>query len=176
MGYLIIGLIIILCSRRKSSNFVMLLTAFLMWALIGLNNFSADYEEYKKLYDASQSLPLFALEPGYMIITKMLSALAIPYETFRMIIAIPIVLLYIATGKYYTKYVNVYLALSIIFPFIIEVSGLRTALAGSIAIYGMKFLFIDSRKGAFKYIVTIIIAAMFHYLSLFFIIFFSLFH
>ena len=145
------------------------------------NNPAWVIQEKKRLGDAYYE-PLYvvcycAFEPrygdheyGYMAICKLCLKLGLPYILFRCIIAFLLVFLIVRAVNRFADRKNLVLSLYLIFPFLGSASGLRQACANSLVLYGMYFLLQNGRKNTYKYIVCVVLAALFHYSSLFFLL------
>lgn len=171
IGYVIVIILIALGIWKKQSRVVTWLFAFFMWAILALNIGSADYAIYEIMY-LNCFAPDFSLhEPGYMLLCKLFFVLGFSFRQFRMVISVFISLMTVKSMSYYTKNINFALALYILFPFCSAASGIRGAFAGAIVLFAIHFLFQNGKRSVIKYIITILIATLFHYTSVFYLIF-----
>ena len=171
MGYFVAITIATVGMLRRRSLIVSLLICLYMWALIGLNICSPDYETYNNIYISIHSLKDM-FEPGFAILSIFcLDVLNLDFTGFRMVCAFIIVLFIYLTARTYTDNVNFILILYLIMPFILFISGIRAAIALSAASYFFKYLIaFDARYSLLKYVAGILFAASFHYCALFYLL------
>lgn len=170
MGYFLYIAVIILGFSFKKSDRVTHIMSFYMWLIIAFNNTSADYYAYKEMYHCAFEPRYGDHEFGYMAICKVCLRLGMSYTLFRCFIAFIIVYAVVKAVKHYADRKNAALSMYLIFPFLGCASGLRQACANAFVLYGLRFLLEDGKKNTYKYVAYIMIAALFHYSSLFFLL------
>lgn len=124
-------------------------------------------------YGVGEFFSQFGFEPGYMALTATVKQLGGSIQWVYFIIAlINIVLLY-KTATYYTSHpVLVFLGYYCFVFFILDMSGVRQALAVNILLYGTRYA-IDRRF--WHYLMWVVLATLFHQTALFFLILYPLF-
>lgn len=124
-------------------------------------------------YGVGEFFSQFGFEPGYMVLTATVKQLGGSIQWVYFIIAlINIVLLY-KTATYYTSHpVLVFLGYYCFVFFILDMSGVRQALAVNILLYGTRYA-IDRRF--WHYLMWVVLAMLFHQTALFFLILYPLF-
>lgn len=195
-GYIAALAMIILGIRFQSSKFITFLFGVYYWIIIGLNTVSADYEAYREMYEYCFAPRYASHEIGYMAISKFFYTLGFSYETFRMIIGLAIVVILISGILKFTSRPNYVLSLIIIFPLVSLVSGLRNSLSVAIIIHGSYYLLngvnikkhkhlirfklgqnylfnnkSEETKKTMFFIFHVVVATLFHYSSLFYLVF-----
>lgn len=198
-GYMIALLMFVLGIRFKSSKYLTFLYGIYCWILIGLNTVSADYDAFKEMYYCCFAERYSGHEPGYLALCKLFYSLGFSFEAFRAIAGAIIVIILISGIKKITPKTNYVLSLMLIFPLVSLVSGLRNSFSYVIMLHGMYYLLNgvnsdnkfrkpsrfrvllkkkdlpgnknDERKKLLKFIFCVIIATMFHYSSLFYLVF-----
>ena len=170
MGYVIALFFVLLGLYKKDSRKVTIAMIVYFCIFIGLNEASADYWLYKAMYNQCFN-PIFAShEPGYLLLCKLFYSLGVSFVFFRILIGLLIACLYYKTVRFFTKNVNLVLALLLIFPFCASASGLRNSLSSAIIFYAVHFLFEKKNRYLLKYFLFILVATLFHYNSVFFLI------
>lgn len=171
MGYALYAIIIILGCMKKRSKKITILMCLYMWLLIALNNSTADYFAYEEMYLCSFEPRYSGHEIGFMTICRICLKLSFPYIMFRCVISFVIVYFTYKGLAYFTNRINFALALYLIFPFLGSASGLRQACSSAVILYLMRFLIEDGRKETIKYVIGVGIATLFHYSSVFYILY-----
>lgn len=170
IGYFVYATIIMLGFIKKKNDRVTHIMGIYMWFIIAFSNTAADYYAYEEMYYCAFEPRYGDHEYGYMAICKLCLRLGLSYTTFRCIIASIIVIISIKAVEQYADRKNHVLSMYLIFPFLGCASGLRQACANSIILYSVKYILNDGRKNTFKFLFCIILATLFHYSSLFFIL------
>ena len=142
-----------------------------MWIILGLNTNTPDYLNYLYMYIYSDTSIYATHEMGYIWFCRLFHSLGLTFQQFRMIYAFFYMMIVVKTIRQYTNNVNFVLVLFFIFPFLPYVSGLRNTMAAAIVCYSIHFLFERNKKGTTKYIIGILAATLFHYSSLFYLVF-----
>lgn len=170
MGYIVALFFVFLGLYKKDSRCVTAVMLAYICILIGFNEGSADYWVYETMYNNCFD-PIFAThEPGYMLLCKLFHSLGFSFVFFRTFLGMLMAFLYYKAIRYFTKNVNFALALLLIFPLCAAPSGLRNSLSGAIVLYAVHFLFKKEKRSLLKYFLTILLATLFHYNSVFFFI------
>ena len=170
MGYVVALFFILLGLYKKDSPRVTIAMLIYICILVGFSEGSADSWVYQQMYTNCFD-PAFAThEPGYMLLCKIFNKLGFSFVAFRILLGALIAFFDYKAIRYFTKNVNYVLALFLIFPFCGTPSGLRNALAGSIVLYAVQFLFKKDKWSLLKYYLAILLAILFHYNSVFFLI------
>lgn len=136
--------------------------------LIGLNTYTPDYAEYRRIYYNISNY--WNIELGFRLVCLLFNRLGFSYQQFRMFWGIVYSMLAFLTARRYNKNYNYILAMWLIWPCIPFVSGIRFAMAAMIVCYGIPFL-LEGQKGLFKYLICICIAALLHFSVMFYFLF-----
>lgn len=175
MAYVILTIIVILgfvdIKNKHMNRGILLLIAGYMWVLVGLNTATPDYYAYESMY-INYNTPAYSLhEPGFLLLCGIGNLFGMTYQQFRMLEASILVVISIATIKKASVKVNTVLVLYLLTTYIGFASGLRQALGSSISAFCICYLFENNKRVNIKFVVGILIATMFHYSSLFYLIF-----
>ena len=168
-AYLFAAIMVLLGLLFRRNRLVTFLLLFYMWALIGLNTYSPDYDTYQYIYE--NVLQVASFEPLFILFCQFGSFNELNYQQFRMLFALVLVFIEYKAVRLYTKEINFVLSLFILFPFIFYVSGIRIGMATAIACYAFYYLFDASKLSGLKYVILIVTAASFQYVSLFYLFF-----
>lgn len=166
-----ITLCVISLIRQKSKKIAVLICIY-MWFFYSFNTYSGDYISYAYVYDSiGKGMLLEHFEPAFSLLMIISNKFGLPFMGFKTILGtFYIILLYITVEKY-TDRVAFVLGIFLIFPFMYFVSVLRAGISGLIVVYSMGFLLENNRKNTLKYLFGIMISVLFHYSSVFFILF-----
>lgn len=154
--------------KAHKSKFVTILFLIYFWIIMGLNTNTPDYSSYERYYLYTYQ---FYVEWGFALLCNICRKLGLTYMQFRMVFAAIYSILTIATAKRLTSHVNYVLAMFLLLPFVLNVSGIRYALASMIVCYGIPYLIPDHKHGTLKYILCIILASSIHLSSVFFLVY-----
>lgn len=138
---------------------------------MGLNTASPDYSNYEKMFYLADTSEYAEIEYGYRLLCIIIRDIGLSYQQFRMIFAVLYITLAYKIASRMTNNINFVLALLFICPFLSQISGLRFTLAALIACNSIPYLLEDDKKSVIKYIAGVLIAALFHYSTLFYLIF-----
>lgn len=138
---------------------------------MGLNINTPDYSNYEAMYNYCDTARYAYVEIGFRLFCIASKRLGLSFQQFRMVYATCYLILTINTITWFTTRKNFVLVLFFMWPFIGFVSGMRFAMAAAIACSCIRWLCEDSKSGTVKYIIGIIIAAMFHYSAFFYLVF-----
>ena len=138
---------------------------------MGLNIKTPDYNNYEAMYKYCDSAQYSYVEIGFRSFCIICNKAGLSFQQFRMVFAALYLAITLNTIQFFTKRRNYVLALFFIWPFIGFVSGMRFAMAAAIACGSVRWLTEGSKRGTAKYIIGIIVAAMFHYSAFFYLVF-----
>ena len=172
MGYFAAFLVVLLGLLSPKSRITTAIMSTYIWCIIALNTVSADYYAYEEMYRCAFEPRYGHHEPLFMLLCKICLSLGLSFTQFRMIVAAIVVVLIVKAISALTDYRNYALALFILFPLAPLVSGLRSTLGFSVAIYCIaKYLLSKESTALNKYIIGIFAAMLCHYSCCFFFIF-----
>lgn len=173
LSYCLFIIVVAIGFGNRKSKVVSLIIAFYMWAIMGLNTFTPDYESYVFRYE--NSLMFFAgenfeIEWGYMGLNLIFNYLGFSYPQFRMFYCAIYAVIAIKAARRLSDNPNFVLSFLLIWPFLPNVSGQRFSMAAIILCWGIPFLLESGKKGIIKYLSTLVIASSFHASITFFLI------
>lgn len=172
MGFLIYISLIVSGLLFQKSKLISALICIFMWIVFAYGTNSSDSGNYQYVYENILNSSLQKhYEPGFSILMMFSNKVGLTFLQFRMLLASIYVLIIYKSINNYSKYASLVLALFIIAPFFFFVSGLRNAISSAIIIYSIKYLYKDNRKAKIKYLIGLLFATMFHYSSVFYIVF-----
>ena len=159
----------ILAPRSKYTYYALL---FYMWIIMAFTYQIADESIYISRYE-NPEIWIGQTELLFLLSTIMFNAIGFTFVQYKAFMSIVILLVISSTIRRYAKYPNVVLILYFLCPFALNVAQLRNALATAIFIFGYRYLIdednsrcvlreINLTSNDFKYIVTVIVASMFH--------------
>lgn len=154
--------------RCDKSKFVTGLFFVYFWILMGLNTNTPDYSSYERYYLYTSQVNV---EGGFALLCNLFRYLGLTYPQFRMIFAAIYSFFTVVTAKRLTSHINYVLAMFLLMPFVINVSGIRYALAAMIVCYGIPYLISKYKNGNLKYIICVVIASTIHTSALFYLFF-----
>lgn len=165
---LFITLVIAAIVMPKSRTIAALLLSF-MWAIYAFNTYSGDYIAYRDAYNIIEELG-FHYEPFFTVIMLGCHRLGLSFTGFRTVLATIFILILAITIIKNTEQVALVTALFCLGPFFFFVSVLRAGIAGLIIVNACAALKDKSYKGTLKFLFLLMIAVMFHYTSIVFIV------
>ena len=173
VAILIIVFLGILSLLKPKSNAIFNLILIYMWIFYAFNTYSGDYISYEYVYSLIQDdLSWFGhFEPLFSLMMTLCIMFGLPFAGFQIILATFYVIMVKKNIQYYTDYWAVTASMFMLFPFMWAASVLRAGVAGTIVIWGFKYLFAEEKNAVAKYVVWIIVATMFHTSSIFFLVF-----
>lgn len=157
---------------KKRSILLTPIMLLIMWCVFGLCTYNGDYENYRFIYNNIQN-PIYWLEfePFFNIIMYFCSKLGLSFIQFRMIYgAFFLILLHYAIGKY-TENKSQVLGFVMIFPYIYFTSVIRSGLACVFILLAYNEI-MGGKQKKIKFWIYFIIAILFHYTSIFFILYY----
>lgn len=146
--------------KPKSKAISFLFVAY-FFILMGLNTSTPDYESYRVSYEYYGALN-YSLEIGFGLIITVCKAIGLTYQQFRMVFAILYSVLSIVAVNRLTTYRNYVLALFLFMPFVLNVSGIRFALASIIVCCGIPCLMPRCKRGLVKYVLLVLVGMTIH--------------
>ena len=169
IAYIIPLILLVLGIMYPSRRIITFFLAAYMFILMCLNTYTPDYEEYEKMY---YNIFLFPdAEIGFQGLCLLGNFMGLSYQEFRILYAIVYsIIIYFAIIRM-TPYPNFVLSIFLFWPFIGGVSGIRQAMANSIMLFAIPFLYKSNKINILKYVLLIIIASTIHRSSLFYLLF-----
>ena len=172
MALLIMATLCIISFIIQKSKKVAILICIYMWIFYSFNTYSGDYISYAYVYNLIGKGMLWDhFEPAFSLMMIICNIIGLSFTDFKIILGTFYVILLYVTVKKYTDRVSFVLGIFLIFPFMYFVSVLRAGISGLIVVYSIGFLLENTRKNTLKYLLGILIAMLFHYSSIFFLIF-----
>lgn len=170
MGYLLMGLCLVLAFAKPESKKATLLVMVYLWLIYALNTNTPDGVYYAKVYNSKNLVESFYYEPAYSILMMVCRWAGLSFQSFRVVLAsIYVPLLYVAVRRL-TPYTTYVLALYAIFPLTYFYSVLRGGFAALIIIFGLGYLTSDERFAGWKYVACVVVAMLFHTSSALFLV------
>lgn len=167
---LIIYLILILANLllykgNRHSRFIEYFTLLFLLVIMGGNTMCADYTDYEAFYE-SQQYPI-TFEPGYTLFANYFSASGYSFIVFRsFLFIISFTISIIALKKFLGNFHFIcFVYLSCLF--VLDAIQIRNTVGMVIFFYGITCF---ANGGRFKFIISVIIASLFHFSFLLFII------
>lgn len=165
-------------SNSKSSKLFLIAACFLIFFVFGFRNFTAiDDPSYIRIFNNVKFYGWFSnfktstMEPGYLFINDIVGKLTDDYFYMQIVNAvIPISLLYTLLNKLKDRInisMSIFLFLTLIYFQMLAVGLLRMFIAIMIVLHA--YLYLVNKKYK-KYVLCIILAALFHYSALFLLI------
>lgn len=139
----------------------------IMHMLMGFSYNNADYYTYQAYYNNYTETG----DMGYDLLVEIGRYFSIDYQTFLIIISfVSLILLFQGVFKLSNNPTQT-LVLYTVFPFFFDIVQIRNFIALSVTIYAFTFLLEKSVSGYFKYTLLVIIAALFHNVALFYLVY-----
>lgn len=143
------------------------------------NTDNPDYLGYVGTYESAkyggefyQYFQLYA--PLYKFLVFTCEYLDMSFNMFRAVVFFSCMLLMILTVKKITNNVGFVMSMYMIFPFVMDCIQIRNFIGAAVSVYGFRFL-IDAEnsqnKNAVKFAVTIVVASLFHYTMIAYLIY-----
>ena len=134
-----------------------------------------DYFVYYREYGYTSTTGKIALanafEPLYTLLMVLFTKMHAPFVVFYgSYISVCMIVFVIALKRYADKYSSYIMCLFIIFPFINYLQQIRSTMGICIVIWGLKYLYGET-KNIKKYIICVIVSAMFHVSCITYLIF-----
>lgn len=116
-----------------------------------------------------------AFAPLYKLLVYMCDCLDMSFNIFRMFVFMVCSSLILSTVKKITANIGFVISMYMIFPFVMDCIQIRNFIGESFVIYAFRFLIdddnLDYKKNAIKFTFWIIIASLFHYTALVYMIY-----
>lgn len=162
LPYIIPVILIILGILRTQSKIVLGLLLIYMWALMGLNSYTPDWETYELTYEHFFLAYAEGYEIGFAGLCALGNLLGLSYQQFRMLYALIYVFFIFLAAVRLTKHHNLLLVLFLVWPCVPNVSGLRQSLANMVVCSGIPFLFSTNRKQLIYYVIFVFLGSLIH--------------
>lgn len=153
--------------------------------IFSFNTDNPDYSGYFGTYYSIKERGIYwqyfqRYDPLYKLFVKTSSALGLSFNAFRLVAFVFCMLLAYNGIKKLTKRTALVTSLYMLFPFVMDCIQLRNFFAEAVIVYSIRYLIGGGdlslrKKNALKYVLCIIVAAMFHYVAVFYIIFIIVF-
>jgi len=161
--------VILLLFPVKENNVVKYFILFAMWLVFTFSSESFDLNNLEFRY--LHQLDSYDLSIGFGVLMDFCYDLAIPFVLFKALIGIIILLLLYESISKITSRQNVVLALMLLYPYWGFCMQLRNGLSMAIVLYAIACLVTEGSRSSKKYIFLILFASLFHYSSLFYLLF-----
>ncbi len=192
--YLIIFLILMFCAcceiygmNRRTSKIITFTAFFLVFSTAGFKyETGIDWRVYDAIFYLQWPIgkildfgivdffSQFGFEPGYILLTSIIKECGGSIQTVFFIVALINIILFYKSLNYFSKYpIFCLLGYYCFVFFILDMSGIRQAIALNIVLYTMRFAL--ERKW-WKYFIGILIASTFHQTAIFLVIIYPLFY
>lgn len=155
---------------RKKSKLVTLLLLSICFIMAWLSNDQYDYLSYSLAYTSPKSSMAQRFEVIYRILMRIGNLFGFDYSTFRALYSALAILIFFCALKYYTEYINIPIALGMLFPLIYLFPIQRFFMAAVIVFYSCRYLMDETKLGVVKYFIGVIIAGLLHSGCFFFLI------
>lgn len=160
IAFLVYCSLIILGLFFKRNKLLSIILLGYIWVLFALNTDSPDYLSYSNIYFNSDYY--LDIELGYRLICKFFLSIGVSYQIFRMLwggVYIALIANYVFRN---TLNANHVLALLLICPAVLEVSGIRSSVAMLIVINCTMFLYKNGWKNKCYFLLGVLGAAFIH--------------
>lgn len=150
----------------KTKRFFWIWCAFLFCVFLCTSKTYADFDNYSTYYNmignSIDSVQYMEFPIGWLIINKIFYCIGLSYRgAIVLIIFLSCFLMHLFFDKFYCKE-SIIWGLFLIFPAVIQCIQIRFFLATAICVFGMNFLLSNKKYRTFKYIITVMIATLFH--------------
>lgn len=162
---LVISALIIPDSKKLSY-----LLLIFMWIIYSFNTYSGDYEAYERVYYNISEYGIFYYEILFSIIMYVCSKLGLSFILFRAILGALFLAVLNKAIASFTSYKAFTLAMFMICPFLYYVSVLRAGISAVFVLWSVHFLYKRTKPEVAKFLLCILIAFLFHYYAIFFLI------
>lgn len=170
MAYYIPIILIVLGLLYPRSKVVLSLFLAYIWALMGLNTYTPDWETYEFTYEHFYIANAEGYELGFVGLNALGNILGLNYQQFRMLYALIYVFFVFFASTRLTKYHNLLLVLFMIWPCLPNVSGLRQSLANMIVCGGIPYLFSKEKKSIIYFLIFNVLGALIHQSVIFYVL------
>lgn len=162
------------------------LAAYLMFItmliLMGLAYGIADSDNYVSMFNMadsftydtdplSEDMELYGQDYGYAVINKIFFSLGFDFTAYKFLISLIGLLMIKMIGNKMTKSMGLVFLLYLIHPFFLDVIQIRNFCAECIILYSLYIVSIGGKYSDVKYIIAILIAALFHKIALIYLLF-----
>lgn len=151
-----------------SSKKITFATLVFISVIFAFGQYKGDYAVYRWVYqEFLRGSLITSYEPGYVAFLWIATRLKVPFVFFRLICASLICSSLYGVVNRQTKYTAVAVALYSLFPFFIYTAVFRSGLASAFVILGLEKLAGNKKNG---FIMFIMMATLFHYSSMVFLL------
>lgn len=159
-------------SNTRLKLVVFWLVVFLAWIMFAFSTDNPDYKIYETWYNYSASEGLIKrFELGYSLFYYISTKLGFSYQQFIQVYsAIGMIILGKCICDYAKNPLSV-LFLYLIYPFFFDVVQLRNFMAEVIILFGIRYLAEFRKKDVIRFVMCVLLAAMFHKTALFYFVF-----
>lgn len=173
--YILIIALNLLCFLFKMNNKIVILISFvLVWMLVGGNILSADVSNYTSLYTIAPTKGL-SLEYGYTLLEKLGNSLGLEYPVFRLIFAIPpVVLLYYFVKMNIGTNAHLFIIFYLSYLVIMDAEQIRNFSAVTIILFSTLFYLDESKSKKYRIyslLIAFLLAFTLHVTIIFYILF-----
>lgn len=163
MGFLIFGFAILLGLLFRRSRIVVFLLLAALWVLFALNTHNADQAGYEYLYNSYQlTIGGSGQTGGYLLLVQISNAVGLSFQQFKGIIGFVCIMLLYLFIRRYTDNIAFVLALYFLLPFLYDIVQFRFFFATCIALYSLRFIIEEPRRGMLYFIIGMAIAVSIH--------------
>lgn len=173
MLYIIWAVLIILGLTKRNNKYVTGLILLNIFILYGWSSGNADYNTYEHRYNMYNfEIYRYGVEAGYFQLVRLFHFSNLDYRHFTIATAMIVCCSLLLSINYVNaKEKNWILALYMIFPMCMNIVTLRYALASSIALIGLGYLFTQKNRKLIKAITFITISIFIHFACIYFFLF-----
>ena len=169
IGYFLLSILGIIKRRSKLLTYLMLTV---MWIVFGFCTYNGDFGNYSWIYHNVQNPAYWTeFEPLYTAFMYVCSLFGMNFVQFRMVFGAAFILLLNYTIGQYTENKAEVLGLYMLFPYLYFTSVVRSGFAGILVALAYHRLFSGKGKKG-RYWILMGIAVLFHYTSIFFIVYY----
>ena len=157
--------------KIKLVSLSVLFIFILMWILFAFNTKTTDYGNYELFYQyANNGIRYPGLEIGYYYFTRLCTILGLNFQQFLMLYSFLGLYLIISTVLKLSKHNTAMILLFFVFfPYFHLIAFPRSFFSYSLVLYGIRYLVDNNKRSYIKFIVSVILASLFHLSSLFYL-------
>lgn len=160
--YIVIATVnLLLGFLHKKNTAIIILTVFFLTLLMSLNTNGPDVNNYITEYN---KIPTgkYNYEIGYTILSVFAYNIGLDFFAFRIIITSICFILILSTCQFFKINLHYAIGFYMCYLFFIDTIQFRNFIVEAILIYSFRYLCVNKKYNAFKYIITIGIATLFH--------------
>lgn len=169
---IMVGVVLAGCIPVKNKcwqRIIFLMICLYAWVIIGCNTETPDWKSYEYMY---YHIELYTShEPGFVWLMKGCAWIGLGFQQFRIVCASFIIIFTSLTARKLSDNVNLVMSMFVIAPLLSYTAMMRQAIASTIISYVITYLVdVNEKHSIRKFLVGILIATMFHYTSVFYIV------